>query len=254
MILTCPTCAETIPASEADVSTGLVRCLPCNELFRLTDLMGAAQVDAPLEQQRPPKVERPEGAASELAVIGEQLTLLLPRGSNRAAGWFFVLFSAFWNAITWTIALGALFTSSVVPQDVEVEEAVVSTAAVMDFAGIVVFVFLIPFLLIGLATAVAALYLFFGRTALTVDREQVVFVRSLFGREWVRRRPTSDCVGVDLREAYSRNDQPVHGVGIAFADNRAWVLGSGLPQGERDWLRYEIDRHLRSLGVLRQAG
>ncbi len=252
MILTCPTCAETIPAEEADVSTGLVRCLPCNEVFRLTDLMGATPEDAPLEQQLPPKVERPEGAASELAVIGDQLTLLLPRGSNRAAGWFFVLFSAFWNAITWTVALGALFTSSAIPN--EVEAAGGSGAGVLDLAGIAVFIFLIPFLLIGLGTAVAALYLFFGRTALTVDREQVVFVRSLFGREWVRRRPASDCVGVDQRLAYSRNDQPVQGIGIAFGGNRAWVLGSGLPEREREWLCYEVDRHLRSLGVLRTPG
>ncbi|HYE07820.1 MAG TPA: hypothetical protein VEL07_20050 [Planctomycetota bacterium] len=246
MILTCPSCAETIPAEEADVSTGLVRCLPCNEAFRVADLLGPSEaMNLP-----PARVERPSAALSELAVIGERLTLLLPRGSNRGAGFFFLFFSAFWNAITWTIALGALLGAGIAPGEMEVEAGTEPVATAMDLAGIAVFIFLIPFLLIGLGTAVAALYLFFGRTALIVDREQVVFVRSLFGREWVRRRPTSDCVGVDQRLAYSRNDQPVHGVGIVFGGNRALVLGSGLPEREREWLRSEIDQHLRTLGVL----
>lgn len=234
MQLTCPTCGQRIPAADADVGTGFARCLPCDEVFRLDALLPPAET--PPQDRRPPRAPKPESTRVELATEGERLVVLLPKGGNRAAGCFFLFFSAFWNAITWTfVAVAGI------------------AGGAEDGPPWFVLLFLLPFMLVGIGTALAALYLLAGRTALSVDREEIALVRALFGREWVRRRPSADCLAVEERVAYSQNDQPVHGVGLTFRQGQPWTIGAGLSAEERAWLRYEIDRHLRSLGMLRST-
>jgi hypothetical protein len=220
MKLICPRCRDEIPPEDINVAGNLAHCKACNEAFALAGDDVA-------------RVERPANARAMLLREPERLAVAFPRGGFKGVGCFFTFFALFWNAITWTfvvVMLAELLTSSSgQPQ------------AVSKGFGAFGLLFLIPFVVIGLVTAVIALYCLFGETTLALDRERGVLQRKLFRWKHEKGFLVADITAVRIAEAYKQNERPVYGVGIVLRDKRMpLVFASHLAEDEKAWLVGEV--------------
>lgn len=215
MKVICPNCGAKIAADDVNVQQDTAYCRECEEGFPLSKIVGSGE--------SPERVVKPD----KTKVIFDRrerfhLAAILPRGGPRGAGCFMLVFTLFWNAISWT---GAYLTW-MEPGDSD-----------FWFGRI----FIIPFLIIGLATLVIALWLLFGRTSIAMDPDTLLIQWRLLGSRFTRRYETADITRVDLAEAYRQNDVPVYGVGI-FLKSRSTPLtfGSSLSEDEKKWLVWEL--------------
>jgi hypothetical protein len=263
MKLICPRCRKEIPPDRVNVAQNVAHCAECNEAFDLSALAEGDRV----------RVERPPNAKSLLERGSDQLAIALPRGGLRGPGCFFLFFTLFWNAITWTfvvVMLSSLFSGTTrhitleadappatpakiaeappgadptppAPQAPQGRSTHIAFDAVSTGFDIFGLLFLIPFVLIGLVTAVIALFCLFGETTLAFDRETGIVRRKLFRWKYDTRFRMSDLTDVKLAEAYRQNDVPVYGVGLVVSSKkRSLVFGSHLADDEKHWLVSEI--------------
>ncbi|MBN1808929.1 MAG: hypothetical protein JW909_07645 [Planctomycetes bacterium] len=218
MRVVCPRCNEVIPAEDINVRENVAFCRACDEGFPLDGLVGA---DA-----APERVEKPPGTAVIVdSDPGRHLAIMLPTGGVPCGiKVFATIFALFWNGISWSVAV----------------------AAWMD-DGWTGRLFVIPFCLIGVIAFAAALWAWFGRTSLAMDRSNLIMQWRLFGFTRRKLRPIEDITGVALAEAYRENDVPRYGVGIHLKSGSPIVFGSGLSDEEKKWLVWEIhDFHARA--------
>lgn len=242
VLIVCPTCKEPITAGGIDAAKAVAFCAACNASFALTEPAGAG----------PARVAAPENPRAVLTRVGDRLAIGFPRGGFQGVGCFFSIFSLIWNGITWTMLLGIVIqtvaaakqrTPALTPERPPGPLPVTSPGPLLAAPPIDYFaiLFLIPFVLIGLITLFVAVYCVWGDAAVAMDREQILFERSLFGRKRISRFEMADVVDIRLAEAYKQNDQPVYGVGIFFKNRiTALTFGSALPEDEKAWLAGEL--------------
>ncbi|MHC4504320.1 MAG: hypothetical protein ACYTFI_13530 [Planctomycetota bacterium] len=213
MKVTCPQCLEEIPAEHVNVQAGVAYCPVCEEGHSLQELLAPGT-------DEPERTEEPPGSKVAFTRLGdEQVAVMLPRIGFRGVGCFMVLFTVFWNAVTWSFVIGG---------------------AMSDEAWFVR-LFMVPFVLVGLVTALVALWLIFGRTSLAMDRGTLLFRRELFGIRRQKRHKLTDIARIGLAVAYSQNEVPVYGVGIHVKNRSSpLVFGSGLSDDEKKWLVGEL--------------
>jgi hypothetical protein len=224
MRLRCPACGSEIGTEGVNVAANVAHCAACGETHVLSRLAGAEA-----DREAPSEVPRPKTTRVEFQREEGRLAVALPRGAHRGAGCLMLFFSAFWNAITWaivaTIVAGLLSGGK---------------GGVGAF-GLFGLLFMIPFVLVGIATALAALYLLFGRAGFAMSGEKVLLRRSLFGFTHQRSFNVADVTRVGVMEAYRQNDEPVHGVGLKIRGRATpLVFGTNLSDEERDWLAWEV--------------
>lgn len=100
--------------------------------------------------------------------------------------------------------------------------------------------FSIPFWLVGIGMASAALYGVFGRTKLRLTPESVEITYAFAAFHHTRRVPTVAIDKIEQAVRYTQNDQPVQGVNI-YAGAQTLKLGSNLAPGEQQWLINELE-------------
>jgi hypothetical protein len=213
---TCPRCSEAIAPENVNVKADVAYCRACNETFPLSQMVDRAS-------RAPERTERPPNASVVFASVrGEHLAASLPRGSSRALGCGMLFFTLFWNAITWFFVLGP-------PSEGE---------GPMRYF---LFLFMIPFILIGIGTLLGTIYILFGKVSLAMNREALLVRREVLGLRFQSRYPIATITGVYMAESYRQNNNPVLGVGIFLSDKRTPVtFGSSLPKQEKAWLTWEI--------------
>jgi hypothetical protein len=240
MKIICPKCKAEIPPNDVNVAAALAYCPACAEGFPLSALVADGG---------PPRVEAPAAPVSTLHRDGDVLTLSLPPGGFRGPGCFFLGFSLFWNAITWTF-LGIFILNAIAPGTIKVKSK-------GDLPGVFVFLFLTPFVLIGIGTFVAAIFNIFGRYSLVMDRVRGIYRQEVFGFKWDKKFDLSEISSVELVVAYTQNNIPVYSVGLIreglteTGEAKPWrsriSFGSGLPESERRWLCGEINAFWREM-------
>lgn len=98
---------------------------------------------------------------------------------------------------------------------------------------------LIPFF--GVFWAIGLIFLYFGvrqkwmSYRLTVGHGELVLSREMFGRSKEKRLPLSDITGIEQKEFYQQNYEPVFGIEIKAARGKL-RFGSALDAGEKAWL------------------
>ena len=213
MKLNCPQCQREISPAGVNVAQGVCYCEPCNAVYNLSAFLS--------DESAMPLVQKPAASKVESFYDGNAAGYILPKG-NRGLGFFMLFFALFWNGITWTIAIASFGDGE--------------TSTML---------FMIPFVLIGLGTAAAALFFLFGQTSILLDTETVRVSRDLFGKSFTRKRSTRDMTKVYKGEIYRQNERPMYGVCIDFKDAGSLKFGSHLSDAERDWMISEIDRFRR---------
>ena len=222
MKIVCPKCKQPIPAEGVNIAKALAYCNACQEGFDLDDLVEPEALPA----------ERPADAQCLLVRDADKLALALPRGGFKGIGCFFTFFALFWNGITWLfVVLTILGMVGAVP----------TNTVKSSSPPAVVLLFLIPFMVIGIVTGLIALYCVFGETSVAMDSQELMFRRTVLGRNWDRTYPIAKIKEIKRTESYKQNDVPVYGVGIHIeGKSMAITFGSGLKEEEKNWLIYEL--------------
>ena len=213
MKITCPACAAEIPPSHVNVARDVFTCAACHEGFSLSSVVRGADE----------RVPRPAHSRVEFVADSESLGLIIPPGGNRSMAWFFLLFAVFWNAISWGILIATLHKGT---------------------DGLFHALFLVPFILIGAATALFSLYGFKGQFTLTLDRHECRAIWSLFRWNHSRVAPAAGIVTIDEDVVFTQNHRPVYGLVIRHGPDGAKTIkfGTTLKDDERAWLIGEL-RH-----------
>ena len=169
----------------------------------------------------------PPGSAIVVERVTNRQAHIVIKKTTWAMGCFFLFFATFWNTIVAAVGGGMLFGE--MPGGV----------------SIFLLLFLVPFVLVGIATALIALFCLFGRTHLFLQPDECRLRYSLWGMGFNRRIPTADIEQVGKSESYRSNNRPVYGVSLIGA-NKKLTFGSALSGKEQQWL---IEALRKVLGV-----
>jgi len=167
----CPKCQQAIPADAINVAMDVAHCRSCNQARNLSDLvLGAWEPDVAVDLQNPPKgtwFRREVG----LTVIG---------GTHRSLGAAIatLLFGLFWNGVVSVFVAFAL-ASTVKLLGVALPSWIPNLDGEQLGWGVTIFLwlFLTPFIVIGLAMIVAFFSAIGGKTEVRLEMsEGMVFV------------------------------------------------------------------------------
>lgn len=164
MVASCPKCLRPIPTEDLNVSTDVALCRACDAIHKLSALLEAGEMTASVDITRPPKGAwfRRQG----LTVVAGATT----RSLGGAAGLLF--FCLFWNGIVSVfVSLATMSTLKLLGWSLpEWLPAPRMNGSDMGW-GITLglWLFLTPFIAIGLAVAGGVLMSLFGRTEVTLQ-------------------------------------------------------------------------------------
>ena len=226
----CTKCRRTIPSDDINVANDVAYCRDCNISYRLSELTFDSDLNASLDLNHPPKgawfVNDGRGA-----VIG---------ATNRSIGAAFglLIFALFWNGIVSIFVLAALSGTLHV---LHVHQPDWFPAPKMNggdmAAGMVMFLwlFLTPFIAIGLAMAAACLNCLFGHTEVRVAGMQGSVLTGIGPLGWRRRFDASQVKEVRLLETISSKGQNNTNLLIETREGKQVKLGSLLTSERRQF-------------------
>ncbi len=158
----CPRCKRTIPSEDVNVANDIAFCRNCNLSHSLSALTTGAVVDEDIDVGRPPA-----GAWFEQGGNGVKFGAT-HRSPGQAFGLLF--FAAFWNSI---VSVFVAFATASTLQHLGVSRPAWVRASNWKYMpiGEVIFlwIFLIPFILVGLVMLAAFLNCLLGRTELNIQ-------------------------------------------------------------------------------------
>jgi len=225
--VTCPKCATAIPPEGIGVANDLAHCAACNVVHKLSDLIGNdVTLDDDILRDDPPT-----GVSIRHAPGGRVISA--PLGSIGAALGMTAV-TAFWNGITWFFVGTALVSRS------GGQGGGNAAAGGMDWF---VLLFMVPFVLIGLATAVSALSMWFGRIGIVFNGDGVAIRSGIGPFKTTKRFAASQVKSVRIEEV-ERTHRGRHGRVRTRTVRRIRIetvsdshrFGSTLSEKRRRWL------------------
>ena len=216
MNLLCEACGRPIPSENVNVLEGFCHCASCNQVFQIASSLSA--------EDRLWRVEKPSFSLVRLFERGDGLEMTLPPGGMSGGGVSLALFAVLWNSFVWFVAGGFLSVGSVFP-----------------------LLLISIFVIFGAVFAISALQLLVGTFTLRLDQNDCVGSWKLFGQGYSKRRRTEEIVDVVEAVVYTRNYQPMYGVGIEFRTAKALKFGSTLSEDERKWIVGELRQWVKEL-------
>lgn len=216
MNLVCKACSALIPPADANIAEGVCTCRQCGGFFKIAALLKDDSVVS--------RMARPAYSRVQFVAERDSVCLIVPPGGNRGTGVFLLLFSLFWNTISWVMFIAAIRDKQLFPV-----------------------LFMTIFVAVGAGVGLIALYMFFGEFSVVADNRELRATWSLF--KWSRKKivPVSTITAVTEDVVYTKNYQPVYGVSIRHGINKSVKFGSGLSEEERRWLIGEL-RHFFRVG------
>jgi hypothetical protein len=240
--LVCPKCGKPIPAEDVNVGQGVALCRGCSTVTRLADLASDPVLDQADPGATPPGCQfRDDGV--------ETVVTASARTVGGAIGALFICL--FWNGIVSVFVLIAAASTlqhllGRVPAWFPAPPMSGKNAAGIPL-GMTLFlwIFLTPFIAVGLAVLGAFLTCVAGRVEVRIrDGVGVVFIG--FGPVgWRRRFEVAQVRSVSIgRTTWSQNNQtkPV----IVIDCGEPLRFGSGLPEIRRDWMGATLRKMLVS--------
>jgi hypothetical protein len=168
MQVNCPKCSQELPADQINVAKDTAYCPACREAFILSQLIGADESEPEVDPGDPPPGCRLTPLPNGFVIFAS---------ARSAKTWFMIIFTLFWNAITWTL-MGAIIVSLI---------QYGFTKELLDHFSVFTFLFLIPFVLIGLGTAGIAATTIAGHVRVTVQDDQGSIFTGVGSFGWTRR-------------------------------------------------------------------
>ena len=223
----CSKCRRTLSPDDINVANDVASCRECNLTYRLSELAEDNEITATLDLQHPPAGAwfTSDGGG---AVIGAT-----NRSLGTAAGLLF--FALFWNGIVSVFVCLAL-SGTLHVLNVPLPEwfpAPKMNDAEMS-AGMVIFLwlFLTPFITVGVTVAASCLNCLFGRTEVRVSGTQGSVFTGIGPLGWRRHFDASQVKSVQLDETRSSKGQRTDYILMQLRVGKQIKFGSQL-SGER---------------------
>lgn len=242
---TCTRCKRPIPSEDINVAQDVAYCRACNLSYQLSTLTQGGEVDPAVDVNNPP-------AGAWYRIDGTETVI---GATHRSVGTAFgaLLFGLFWNGIV----------------SVFVGLAMASTLRLMGFAppswfpaprmnggpmgwGLTLFlwIFLLPFIAIGLAMIGAFFSSIAGRTEVRIDNNEAVVVNGIGKIGRCRRFARSDATGIrlDIKQWHDRDGDRHRNADIVIelGEGKPVKFGSMLTEPRR---RFVAGAVRKSLGI-----
>lgn len=222
----CPNCGGTFEAADINIAEGVGLCRACNTLVSLGKLAVAPEADTSnVSVQTVPAGCWVEDRGGE-AAVGTTL--------RNGIGFFLLLWAGFWNAVVSIFVVHliidwiAYFSNR-------------GTLGDLPFRTL----FMTPFVLIGIASALLCAFNLLGKLEITIGTETVRVFRGVGPMGWTRHLDTPDAVGAQIVKAsWQQNDQDVYVIQIG--QDSVIRFGSMLPDDRKKWVCVAVDAAIRA--------
>lgn len=204
MKLICQNCQATIAKENINLQEGIANCTQCHEFFRIADYLTSNE-----ELRRLPK---PYYSKVDVIKKRGETSFVIPSSGWTETNVFFLTIVLMLNVVTWSA-----FFSQTTPN-----------------------VIVLPLFFGAVISLVLFLFMLYGNTTITVNSSQLMVKRSLAGLGYTRTRNTKMLDRITEDVVYSKNYQPVYGVGLYFKDKGKIKFGSNLKEEERKWIIGEL--------------
>lgn len=229
LALTCKACSQVIPADDVNLDTCLAKCRACNAVFEFAPQLETRERAARQAVPMPRNIVVAEGPGS--------LTILR-KWKAGAIGFFFLVFAGFWNLI-----VSVFVVAAATGKEFKSESGT-------PVSGGFIWLFLTPFILVGLGTGYAALALLFNRTRVTIEGTRLQVEHRpfrWFGHQVLDASQIGQLYCTEY-EAYKSNNQPVYRMCVTaqMKDGSRVALIKGIEDAAQAfYLEDLIERHLR---------
>jgi hypothetical protein len=236
----CTQCGKVIPSDQINVANDLAFCRPCNAVFKLSELADDGGIGTALDLNRPPHGVwyRSEGRSH---VIGAT-----HRSWGAALGTLAV--SLFWNGI---VSIFVLLATAGTLSHLGVQVPLWFPAPKMNGSpmtvGMLLFLwlFLTPFILIGLTMIGAFLLALGGRTEVTIHNAQGSVFTGIGPLGYRRRFDASGVRQVRLKDKQGQDGQSQTEIVIEPHEGKLIKFGSSLPEERRQFIAAALRQALQ---------
>jgi hypothetical protein len=192
---TCPRCKGVIPSDDVNVANDIAFCRTCNLSHRLSDLTSGTVVDEEVDASRPPAGTwfQRDGRGT---VVG---------ATHRSIGQAFglLLFALFWNGIV-SVFVAFAFASTLKHLGISAPQwfppAKMNGGPMGVGMTIFLWLFLTPFIAVGLGMLAAFLSSLAGKTELQIQGNQCVLFTGVGALGWRKRFATSEVRDVRIED------------------------------------------------------
>jgi len=243
MSTNCPLCRNQIPGDDVNVATDVAFCRSCNQTYKLSKLQDAAALAA-VNVDDPP-------AGCWVRDDGDGVRI---GASTRSASSFFGLtfFAAFWNSIVGVfvaITLASTLSHLGVTLPAWVPSPNQGGAPLGTGMTAFMWLFLTPFILVGLGLVAAAVMALVGRCEVRISRGEVQVFTGVGRCGWTRRINESDVRDVryenfDWRD--SDGDRRTRRNVLIETTEKTVKVGAGMPEGRMKFMAAALRRVLVS--------
>jgi hypothetical protein len=232
---TCPKCRRIIPGDDINVAGDVAFCRVCNVAHKLSELAQGTGIDPNLDLARPP-----QGAWQRASGLGTVIGAS-HRSIGGAAGLF--AFAAFWNGIVSVfvaLALSSTLTLIGLDRPSWFPKPIMNGGAMG--AGITVFLwlFLTPFIVIGLAMIGAFLSCLAGRTEVRIRDWQGEIFSGIGSLGFRRKFNTENVKDVRIEDKQWRDSDGDRrrsvNIVIEMLEGKPLKFGSGLTEERRQFV------------------
>jgi hypothetical protein len=241
----CPRCGKNIPTDDVNVATDVALCRSCNLVSALSSLVSGYSLERDVDLQQPPL-----GCWHRSTGFGT-----LVGATHRALGAAFGLLaiSLFWNGIVSVFVLVAV-SSTLHLLHVPVPDwfpAPKMNGQIMSVGmTIFIWIFLSPFITIGLAMIAGLLSCLGGKTEVRVERGEVAVATGIGPIAWNRRFMAADLKEIRIEESHSqmrnRETQTKLQIVAELQGGRLIKFGSSLREDRLRFLAAAADKLIRS--------
>lgn len=241
----CPRCGKTIPTDDVNVAKDVALCRSCNLVNSLSSLVSVFALEQNVDLHQPPPGcwHRSTGFGS---VVG---------ATHRALGTAFGMLAValFWNGIVSVFVLVAASSTLHllhVPVPDWFPAPKMNGQTISVGMTIFIWIFLSPFIAIGLVMIAGLLSCLGGKTEFRVERGEVAVATGIGPIAWNRRFMAADLKEIRIEESRSqmrnRETQTKLQIVAELQGGRLIKFGSSLPEDRLRFLAAAADKLIRS--------
>lgn len=206
MILNCPKCKTEITSNAINIKEGIAQCGSCSEVFKIASYIKNSDTIKRIAKPIYSEIE------VESTFYDGKITIP-PMGISKLTLFFLVI----------TIGFNVFIFSFVLKE---------------KSAFVFVFIAIVCFSVISMFGKL--LFSYKGFIILEFSKELVSVTWKLLGLKFSRKKPANELDVITEDVMYTKNYQPVYGIGLYFKGNKKIKFAAGLKEEERKWLIGEL--------------
>lgn len=235
----CPKCRRMIPADDINVAKDVAYCRACNESYPLSDLTHGNTAYATVDLQRPP------AGAWYRADAGGTIIGATNRSWAGAAGLLF--FTLFWNGIVSFFVAAAIAGTAAslnIPLPTWFPHPKMSGGGMAGGFTVFMWLFLTPFIAIGLFMAAAFFNALLGRTEVKIENARATTFSGVGALGWKKTFEVAQVRAVQIYQRMDREGANTTSILIELRDGKQIKLGSMLTNERRQFVLGALQRTL----------